>query len=472
MGCAAAKAWRWSGGATARCLLPALALALVALALALPRPAAAAVPELRHCALPKPGEPVETATPRQVGLDPADVQAAVDYAVQHNRLSVRIHRHNCLVATGPLEPVASQIPWNVFSSTKSVVSLATGVAWADGKLDLHDPIGRYLPDGLGDRAHRQITVRDLLTETAGLKQSILSETGSVGSEPNVAKAALALPIVHEPGTYFEYTQRVPDLLAYVVARAVGRDFQEYVQKRIFDPIGIEPESYFWLRDRAGNTYGYAHLFIKPEAFSRIGLLLGNGGRWRGQEVISPSYVRRLSSPTRRNPCYGFLFWVNRGDSCVTASIPSRRTLDHRMIPSAPRSLFATVGAFQQNNFMLPRQDLVVTWTGLGGDFTIDPQGTMSANPGATLFHDFFRKLLRGVEDQDLPDRGPYPGDPPNFDFDVDQFADPLILAGGLGLGPDAPEDCNVLVCGEDDLTAGPKQMVEDLIRTVEGFLQP
>ena len=49
------------------------------------------------------------------------------------------------------------------------------------------------------------------------------------------------------------------------------------------------------------------------------------------------------------------------------SIPSRRTLHHRMIPSAPKNLYATVGAFQQNNFILPSQHMVVTWTGLAGD---------------------------------------------------------------------------------------------------------
>ncbi len=459
---------------TATAALPgALAFASLALALlwlaAAPAPATAAH-KLKHCALPKPGQPVHTATPRQVGLDPADVRAAMDYAVTHNRLSVRIQRFNCLVATSPQEAITEQIPWNVFSSTKSVVSLAAGVAWDEGKLDLHAPIGRYIPKGIGDAAHRAITVRDLLTETAGLKQSIISETGTTGTDPNVAKEAMALPLVHKPGSFFDYTQRVPDLLAYVVSHAVGMDFQRFVQRKIFGPIGIEPSDYFWLRDRSGNTYGYAHLFIKSAAFSHIGLLLGHHGRWRGAKVISKRYIHRLSTPTRTNPCYGFLFWVNRGRTCTTASIPSRRTLHHRMIPSAPKDLYATVGAFQQNNFILPSQHMVVTWTGVAGDLTLDPQGAMSANPGSTLYHDFFRKLLRGVTDQNLPDKGPYPGDPPNWNFDVDQFSDPLILAGGLGIGPDAPKDCNVLVCGDDDLTRGPQQMVDDLVSTILGQL--
>ena len=298
-------------GPNAALLAGAVAVVLAAL-LALAAAPAPAATKLKHCALPKPGQPVHTATPQQVGLDPADVQAAMDYAITHDRLSVRIQRFNCLVATSPQEAITEQIPWNVFSSTKSVVSLAAGVAWDEGKLDLHAPIGRYIPKGIGDAAHRSITVRDLLTETAGLKQSIISETGTTGTDPNVAKEAMALPVIHKPGSFFDYTQRVPDLLAYVVSRAVGMDFQKFVQQQIFGPIGIEPADYFWLRDRSGNTYGYAHLFIKSAAFSHIGLLLGHHGRWRGQQVISRGYIHRLSSPTRTNPCYGFLFWVNAG----------------------------------------------------------------------------------------------------------------------------------------------------------------
>ena len=94
---------------------------------------------------------------------------------------------------------------------------------------------------------------------------------------------MALPLMHKPGSYFDYTQRVPDLLAYVVSRAVGMDFQKFVQRQDLWPDRNRAlPDYFWLRDRSGNTYGYAHLFIKSAAFSHIGLLLGHHGRWRWQ----------------------------------------------------------------------------------------------------------------------------------------------------------------------------------------------
>ena len=46
------------------------------------------------------------------------------------------------------------------------------------------------------------------------------------------------------------------------------------------PIGVPRDSYIWLKDRSGNTYGYANLFIPPVQFAKLGLLMQNGGVWQ------------------------------------------------------------------------------------------------------------------------------------------------------------------------------------------------
>jgi CubicO group peptidase (beta-lactamase class C family) len=205
---------------------------------------ASAASPVRTCALPASGTTFATATPQQENLDPAAVNAALAYADTHLRLSVQIFRNNCLVGTDPLNAVTANIPWEIFSSTKSVISILTGIAYDQHKLALDDPIGKYLPTGpgWGDAAHRAITIRDLLTETSGTRESILAEFGSIAIDPNIAEEALAQPIQHKAGTYFEYNQRDPDLLAYVVQRAVGQDLQAFAQRYLFGPIGIAGSS--------------------------------------------------------------------------------------------------------------------------------------------------------------------------------------------------------------------------------------
>lgn len=446
-------------------------LVMVGQAQADPAPAADAS---TACPLPSGSAAPGRSDPGAQQLDPAAVRDAVAYAQANMRLSVRIYRNNCLVGTGPLDPATQNVPFNVFSSTKSVVSMATGVAYGQRKLALDDPIGKYLPEGpgWGDAEHRAITIRNLLNEAGGLDEAILSEFATVGNDPNVARQALALPITHEPGTNFDYSQRTPDLVAFVVARAVGQDFQDFVQDNLFDPVGIDRSSYFWLRDRSGNTYGYANLFIPSEQFARLGLLMQNGGRWNGEQVVPADYVEQVSVPSAPNPCYGLLFWTNRGDTCKTTDIPASRVLDHQLTPSAPRDMYAMVGALQQNNFIIPSLDMTVTWTGVLGDKAPDPQAIASASPSADLYYNFFRILMRGVRDQDVPDPGPYVADAASPNLDPANYLDPKILGNGIGIGPYAPPGCNLVFCPPGDLTTGPRQEIPDIIESVGGATDP
>lgn len=419
----------------------------------------------KHCALPAPGGGYESATPEQVGLDPAAVDEAIAYATSHGRGSTQIFRNNCRVAAGALDPVTDQVPTNVFSSTKSVVSILTGIAEGQGRLRLDDPIGQYLPEGAGwgDAAHRAITIRQLLTQTSGLDEAIVSELATTGTDPDVCQEALAQPLVSEPGTDFQYSQRTPDLLACVVQSAVGTDLQDYAQRHLFDPIGIPRDSYVWLRDRSGQSYGYAHLYIPPTQFAKLGLLMQNGGVWEGQRVVPARYVRQVSEPTATNGCYGRLFWTNRGDTCTSANAPQENTVQHRMIPSAPQDLYAMVGALHQNNFMIPSLDMTVTWTGVLGDTTTNPGGFISADLAASdLYHTFFRILMQGVQDQDVPDPGPYTSPPSEYTHDPFNYADPEVLLRDLAANP----DCTVLVCNGTVPTSGLAENGEAVTRAL------
>lgn len=393
------------------------------------------------CALPASGAEFATAAPEQVALDPAAVRAALDYASGRMRTSVQIFRNNCLVGRGPFDPVTATVPTPMWSSTKSVVSILTGIAAGAGELALDDPIGAYLPAGpeWGDAAHRAITVRNLLTQTSGLAESILAEAATTGNDPDIAREALAQPLIHPPGSYFQYGQRTPDLLAFVVQRAVGEDLQDYAQRELFDPLGIPRSSYAWLRDRAGHTYGYAHLFLAPAHYAELGLLMQNDGVWNGRRIVPAEYVRQVGEPTPANGCYGLLFWTNRGTSCTAGDLTTPRTVDQRMITSAPADLYAMIGAFQQSNFVIPSLNMTITWTGFGGD--TNPFG--GSHPAVSdLFHDFFRLLLRGVLDRHIPDPGPYRAPPMTANPDPRAALDPDVLLRDVAPGP----DCTLAAC--------------------------
>lgn len=372
-----------------------------------------------------------TATPESVGLDSARLGSALRFAAQRNRLNVKIFRHHCLIGSGPHNAATGTVPWNVWSVTKSIVSLVAGIAWDRGQLDLHAPIGRYLPPGLGDRAHRAITVEDLLTETSGLRVGAVNEgvSGVIPVDPNSAVQALALPFDTPPGTAFSYSQRNVDLLSYVVALAVGEPLQQFAQRELFGPLGIARHDYYWARDRSGHTYGYAHLMIPPDDLAKLALLVSNDGGWEGRQVISSEYLRRARQPGPTHTCYGYLFWVGAG--CI--EMPS----------FLPDDVFAMSGMGLQDAFFVPSLDLTVVWTGVFGNRSSGGPTGILQNP-TELTWKFFRKLLAAFQHPPIADPGPYV-EPP-VTLDPRTFFDPDITLALFGIGPDAYPGCNILSC--------------------------
>lgn len=377
------------------------------------------------------GRKPQRATPEQTGLDSQRITDALEFAGGRNRLNIQVFRHNCLIGKGPTSDRTGDTPWNVWSVTKSIVSLLTGIAWDQGRIDLHAPIGRYLPAGLGDDIRREITVENLLTETSGMRTGVVTEglTGIIPIDPNSAVQALGVPLDHEPGTEFSYSQRSVDLLSYVLELAVGEPLQQFAQRELFEPLGIARGDWYWAKDRAGHSYGYAHLFIPPNDLAKMGLLLSNEGSWGTERIVSREYLARARTPSETNKCYGYLFWV--GPSCAeNASF-------------LPPDAYSMSGMGLQNVFVIPGLDLVVVWTGVFGN--VSEHGlTGVVNNQDELPHEFFRRLFAAFDDPPVADPGPYV-EPP-LEFDPNSYIDPDILLAVFGVGPSAYPGCNVWSC--------------------------
>ncbi|MBO0853280.1 MAG: serine hydrolase [Nocardia sp.] len=378
------------------------------------------------------GRGFATATPESEGMNSARLADALRFAAGRNRLDVMIFRNNCLIGSGPHNDQTSTVPWNVWSVTKSIVSLLAGIAWDEGKLDISAPIGRYLPPGLGDSAHRAITVHDLLTERSGLRVGVINEglSGVVPVDPNSAVQALGVPFDHPPGTAFLYSQRNVDLLSYVLELAVGEPLQQFAQRHLFDPLGIARHDYYWARDRSGHTYGYAHLLIPPDDLAKIALLVADDGRWGPTRVISSEYLRRTRTPyPDAHSCYGYLFWVRPG--CI------------EMPRYLPPDVYAMSGLALQDVFFIPSLGLTVMWTGVFGNHSSGgPTGILQNSDELTW--EFFRRLLGAFQHPPIPDPGPYV-EPP-VTLDPRTLFDPNISLALFGIGPDAYPGCNVLSC--------------------------
>lgn len=173
-------------------------------------------------------------------------------------------------------------------------------------------------DVAAEPARRVITVRHLLTMTAGLAWSEDAPYGQDANDetamnraPDSLRYALDRPIVHPPGTIWTYSGGATTLIAAIIARGTGRDLHDYAREKLFAPIGIEESD--WTRDYYGTPYAHAGLRLSARDAARIGQIVLKGGRWGNVQVVPADWVDLSTQPHARveayNCDYGFQWWI-------------------------------------------------------------------------------------------------------------------------------------------------------------------
>jgi CubicO group peptidase (beta-lactamase class C family) len=137
-------------------------------------------------------------------------------------------------------PATKDTVYEIGSISKQFASEAIMLLVEDGKIDLDDPVIKYLPANAPD-SWKTITIRQVLNHTAGLKDwTEIKEFSyrreyTAGEFIDLIKGA---PLQYAPGTNWAYTNTGPPLLGMVVEKASGKRYEEFVSERIFKPMGF------------------------------------------------------------------------------------------------------------------------------------------------------------------------------------------------------------------------------------------
>lgn len=183
------------------------------------------------------------------------------------------------------EPLTREHIFRIMSMSKAITSVAVMLLYEGGKLELDDPVSKYIPEFKNPQvlvyfnpqdttyaaapAKKEVTIRHLLTHTAGITYShpLYKKAGIpdfFSTEPKTLAetipALARLPLMHEPGEKWTYGLNT-DVLGYVVERVSGMRFGEFLKQRIFDPLGME-DTGFYLPDSKKNRL--MHLYTEPD----------------------------------------------------------------------------------------------------------------------------------------------------------------------------------------------------------------
>lgn len=217
-----------------------------------------------------------TAKPEEVGLDPTalkrlsgvlsqrvasgHIPGAVALVARHGKIAY----HESFGRLDPASdrPMATDAIFRIYSMTKPLVSVAVMMLWEEGRLLLNDPIGKYIP-AFNDTevgvisgsiygrtpADAPITVQDLLRHTSGLTYEFRGDTpiheayvkARLGrlkqSNAEQAETLAGLPLLHQPGTVWEYS-RSTDVLGRLVEVISGQTLGTFLAERILAPLGM------------------------------------------------------------------------------------------------------------------------------------------------------------------------------------------------------------------------------------------
>ena len=294
--------------------------AVIAMATA-PAPAAAQPSGPNVAPLPPVANKLPRATPESQGVSSQALLAfveALDGGVDTMN-SVIVVRRGQVIAEGWWAPFASDTPHQMFSLTKSFTSTAVGLAQAEGKLSIDDPVLKFFPDAAPAAPSdflKGMRIRDLLAMSSGHR----TEPSFQGST-TWTKTFFEHPVLHKPGTIFLYNTPASYILSAIVQKTTGQKQADYLQSRLFTPLGIGTPR--WQTSPEGVSIGGHGLWLRTEDIARFGQLYLQKGQWQGKQLIPADYVAAAttrqtsngSSPTSDwDQGYGYQFWRSRHKS--------------------------------------------------------------------------------------------------------------------------------------------------------------
>lgn len=207
-----------------------------------------------------------------------------------------------------------------FSTAKSFVSALVGAALADGYIEsIEDPITKYVPELLeNDVRYQNIRLRHLLSMSSGIRYEEYSlpwsDDAATYYAPDLRQVAVSSPIIGEPGQEFVYNNYHPLLLGLVLERTTGRPVAQYLEEKIWKPLGMEANA-TWSLDSLSSGFEKMESGINARAidFAKFGRLYLQQGNWNGVQLLPARWVEestRLDTKTDPAPNYQYFWWVN------------------------------------------------------------------------------------------------------------------------------------------------------------------
>ena len=219
-------------------------------------------------------------------------------------------------------PHSATTRWNSFSVAKSITSTLVGAAIKDGYIQsLDHSVTRYIK-ALQGSAYDDVTVRQLLTMTSGVRWNedytdVKSDVARMYAQPPdpgfdmTVSYVRKLPRESPPGSKWVYKTSETNLVGVLVAEATGKPLADYLSEKIWRAYGMERDAE-WMIDDVGHEQGGCCLAMTLRDHGRFGQFILDGARVDGQPIVPENWLAdatRTQVSTGAGTGYGYQWWT-------------------------------------------------------------------------------------------------------------------------------------------------------------------
>lgn len=274
------------------------------------------------------------AAPQLPGIGAA-MQAKIDQREISGAVTVVLTKDSVvhLESTGHADlatrrPIAPDSLFWIASMSKPITGVAVLLLQDEGKLNVNDPVAKYLPEFArlktpsGQPAN--LTITQILTHTSGLGEASEAATLQARSLADLVPVWLAAKMSGEPGAQWRYCQSGINLAGRIVEVVSGMSFEVFLQRRLFDPLGMKDTTFYptdaqkarlaigysknkdtgalevtpmraSYGQRTNPPQGNGGLFSTPNDYARFCQLLLNRGTFAGKRILSEKAFQVLTT---------------------------------------------------------------------------------------------------------------------------------------------------------------------------------
>lgn len=282
----------------------------------------------------------ETTSISELSWNENELQSLLNYLEEKNSKSFMILHKGKIVVEEYFNGHNETSPWYWASAGKTLTTTVTGIAEAEGLLNLDDKVSDYLGLNWTNTALEKenlITNRTLLNMTSGLDD--MSENITTSNLNYIADA----------GNRWAY-HGVYVKLQDVVSNASNQTWDNYFENSLKQKIGITGA---WIPLGNANVY-----WSNTRSMARFGLLNIADGKWENEQIIPLDFLNdAINTSQNLNQAYGYMWWLNGKSSYMLPQ--TQFQFSGKLIPNAPDDMYCALGKNDQKIYVVPSKDLVI-----------------------------------------------------------------------------------------------------------------